>query len=149
MDVFDILNLLCGLALFLFGMNIMGNSLKKSAGNKLKNILADIASNKYKGFGVGAAVTALVQSSSTTSVMVVGFVNSGTMTLLQAMYIIIGANLGATVTPWIIGLSGIGELSGLSSALEWFKVSSWLPIVAIIGTILLMFGKSNRKKDEE
>lgn len=147
MTIFDVLSLVCGLALFLFGMHVMGNSLKKSAGNKLKNVLADITSNKFKGFGIGTAVTALVQSSSTTSVMVVGFVNSGTMTLEQAMYILVGANLGATATPWIMALSGITGMEGVSSTLEWFKVSSWLPIVAIVGISLLMFGKSNKKKD--
>ena len=147
MTIFDVLNLLCGLALFLFGMNLMGTSLKKSVGNKLKNVLGEMTSNPFKGFGLGLIVTALVQSSSTTSVMVVGFVNSGTMALMDAIYVISGANLGATVTPWIMSLSSIGTVNGVTSTLEWFKVSSWLPIVAIIGAALLMFGKTNKKKD--
>ncbi len=98
MNVFDVLQLFCGLALFLYGMDVMGDALKKSAGNKLKIILAKMTSNPIKGFFLGLAVTAIIQSSSATTVMVVGFVNSGTMTLVQSVGVIIGANLGTAVT---------------------------------------------------
>jgi len=98
MNLFDVLELFCGLALFLYGMDVMGDALKKSAGNKLKIILAKMTSNPIKGFLLGLGVTAIIQSSSATTVMVVGFVNSGTMTLVQSVGVIIGANLGTAVT---------------------------------------------------
>ena len=99
--IFDILTLFCGLALFLYGMDIMGDSLKKSAGNQLKAILGKMTSNPVKGFLLGLVVTAVIQSSSATTVMVVGFVNSGTMTLLQSVGVIMGANVGTAVTAWL------------------------------------------------
>ena len=101
------LELLCGLVLFLYGMELMGDSLKKSAGSSLKTILGKLTSSPIKGFLLGLVVTAIIQSSSATTVMVVGFVTSGTMTLVQATGVIIGANVGTTVTAWITGLSGL------------------------------------------
>ena len=109
MDVFDMLELVFGLALFLFGMSLMGDALKRSAGNKLKMILGKLTSNTFKGFLLGLVVTAIIQSSSATTVMVVGFVSSGTMTLTQAVGVIMGANLGTAATAWIISLSEIGS----------------------------------------
>lgn len=137
----DILGLLCGLALFLYGMDVMGESLKKSAGSSLKTILGKMTSSPVKGFLLGLGVTAIIQSSSATTVMVVGFVNSGTMTLLQAVGVIMGANVGTAVTSWLTGLSGVGD------ALKWLKPDSWIPFVAVIGICLIMFVKRGRKKD--
>jgi len=148
MSIFDVLSLLCGLALFLYGMEVMGDALKKSAGASLKTILEKMTSNPVKGFMLGLAVTAVIQSSSATTVMVVGFVNSGTMTLLQAVGVIMGANVGTAVTAWITGMSGLG--AGAEQALDvirWFKPDSWMPILAVIGIALLMFAKRGRKKD--
>ncbi len=148
MDIFDILSLFCGLALFLYGMDAMGNALKKSAGAGLKATLNKMTANPMRGFALGLGVTAIIQSSSATTVMVVGFVNSGTMTLLQAISVIMGANVGTAVTAWITGLSGLGAGgSAAVSALKWLKPSSWMPIVAVIGVGLIMFSKRNRKKD--
>lgn len=148
MSIFDVLALLCGLALFLYGMEVMGDALKKSAGASLKMILEKMTSNPVKGFLLGLAVTAVIQSSSATTVMVVGFVNSGTMTLLQAVGVIMGANVGTAVTAWLTGMSGLG--AGAEQALDiirWLKPDSWMPILAIIGICLLMFAKKGRKKD--
>ncbi len=144
-----VLPLLCGLALFLFGMDLMGDSLKKSAGSGLKAILGKMTSNPFKGFLLGLGVTAIIQSSSATTVMVVGFVNSGTMTLLQAVGVIMGANVGTAVTAWITGLSGVGGKSaeGVVGALSVLKPDSWLPIVAVIAICLIMFAKRGRKRD--
>ena len=135
-----VLPLLCGLALFLFGMDLMGDSLKKSAGSGLKAILGRMTSNPVKGFLLGLGVTAIIQSSSATTVMVVGFVNSGTMTLLQAVGVIMGANVGTAVTAWITGLSGVGGESaeGVVDALSLLKPDSWVPIVAVIAICLIM-----------
>ena len=105
--IFNVLSLICGLALFLYGMDTMGNGLKKSAGRKLKTILGNLTSSKIKGFLLGLAVTAVIQSSSATTVMVVGFVTSGTMLLSQAISVIMGANVGTAVTAWITALNGI------------------------------------------
>ena len=149
MDIFDILSLLCGLALFLYGMDVMGDSLKRSAGSSLKRILAKMTSNPVKGFLLGLAVTAVIQSSSATTVMVVGFVNSGTMTLLQSVGVIMGANVGTAVTAWLTGLSGVGG-AGAESTLaivSWFKPDSWMPILAVIGICLIMFVKRGKKRD--
>ncbi len=149
MDIFDILSLICGLALFLYGMEVMGDALKKSAGNSLKTILGKMTSNPFKGFLLGLAVTAVIQSSSATTVMVVGFVNSGTMTLLQSVGVIMGANVGTAVTAWLTGLSGLNT-SGVQDAMSvirWFKPDSWMPILALIGICLLMFAKRGKKKD--
>ena len=148
MSIFDVLSLLCGLSLFLYGMEVMGDALKKSAGSSLKTILGKMTSNPVKGFLLGLGVTAVIQSSSATTVMVVGFVNSGTMTLLQAVGVIIGANLGTAVTSWLTGLSGLG--SGADAALsliQWLKPDAWMPILAVIGICLIMFVKRGRKKD--
>ena len=137
----NILELLCGLALFLYGMDVMGESLKKSAGSSLKTILGKMASSPVKGFLLGLGVTVIIQSSSATTVMVVGFVNSGTMTLVQSVGVIMGANVGTAVTSWLTGLSGVGD------ALKWLKPDSWIPFVAAIGICLVMFVKRGRKKD--
>ena len=149
MGPFEILSLLCGLALFLYGMEIMGDALKKSAGNNLKSILGKMTTNPVKGFLLGLAVTAVIQSSSATTVMVVGFVNSGTMTLLQSVGVIIGANVGTAVTAWLTALSGIGS-DGAEAALgviQWLKPDAWMPILAVIGICLVMFSKRGKKKD--
>ncbi|MBQ8380298.1 MAG: Na/Pi cotransporter family protein [Clostridia bacterium] len=144
-----VLSLLCGLALFLYGMDVMGESLKKSAGTRLKQILEKMTSNPFKGFLLGLGVTAIIQSSSATTVMVVGFVNSGTMTLLQSVGVIMGANVGTAVTAWLTAMSGIGS-DGVNEALgiiEWLKPDSWMPILAVIGICLVMFSKRGKKKD--
>ena len=104
MTFFDFLTLICGLSLFLFGMNLMGDALEKRAGNGLKNLLGKLTSSKAAGFLTGVGITAVIQSSSATTVMVVGFVNSGLMALRQAIYVIMGANVGTTVTAWILSL---------------------------------------------
>lgn len=144
-----VLPLLCGLALFLFGMDFMGDSLKKSAGNGLKAILGKMTSNPLKGFLLGLGVTAIIQSSSATTVMVVGFVNSGTMTLLQAVGVIMGANVGTAVTAWITALSGVGSESadGVVDMLSLLKPDSWVPIIAIVAICLIMFTKRGKKRD--
>ena len=148
MNIFDILELIFGLALFLFGMSLMGDALKRSAGNKLKMILGKLTSNVFKGFLLGLVVTAIIQSSSATTVMVVGFVSSGTMTLTQAVGVIMGANLGTAATAWLISLSEIGASGeSVSSFMEIFKTTTWVPIIALIGICLLMTAKSSRKKD--
>jgi len=147
MDIFDVLSLLCGLALFLYGMEVMGDGLKKSAGSSLKAILGKMTSNPLKGFLLGLVVTMVIQSSSSTTVMVVGFVNSGTMTLLQAAGVIMGANVGTAITAWITGLSGIGAAENALSIIKWLKPDSWMPIVAFAGICLIMFSKRSRKKD--
>ena len=148
MGIFDILYLLLGLALFLYGMNVMGDALKKSAGKSLKTILGTLTSSPLKGFMLGLLVTMVIQSSSATTVMVVGFVNSATMTLTQAIGVIMGANVGTAVTAWITGLSGLGEGGEAASAfLKWLKPDSWMPILAVIGIGFTMFAKKERKKD--
>ncbi len=147
-DVFSVLTLLCGLALFLYGMDVMGDALKKSAGSSLKAILAKMTSNPISGFLLGLGVTAVIQSSSATTVMVVGFVNSGTMTLLQAVGVIIGANVGTAVTSWITALNGLGQMDGgTADLLKLLKPDSWMPILAVIGICLIMFAKRGKKKD--
>ena len=149
MEPFEILSLLCGLALFLYGMELMGDALKKSAGNNLKSILGKMTTNPVKGFLLGLLVTAVIQSSSATTVMVVGFVNSGTMTLLQSVGVIIGANVGTAVTSWLTALSGIGG-DGAEAALgiiQWLKPDAWMPVLAVIGICLVMFSKRGKKKD--
>ena len=146
MTIFDVLQLICGLALFLYGMEVMGDSLKKSAGNRLKMILGNMTSNTFKGFLLGLGVTAIIQSSSATTVMVVGFVNSGTMTLRQAIGVIMGANVGTAVTSWLTALSGVGG-SGSLSAAEWLQPNSWMPFLALIGICLIMFSKRGKRKD--
>jgi len=147
MTVFDVLQLFCGLALFLYGMDVMGDALKKSAGNKLKTILAKMTSNPIKGFLLGLGVTAIIQSSSATTVMVVGFVNSGTMTLVQSVGVIIGANLGTAVTAWLTALSSIEGSTGSLEWTEWLKPYAWMPVLAVIGICFIMFSKRGKKKD--
>lgn len=147
MTVFDVLTLFCGLALFLYGMEIMGDSLKKSAGNQLKVILGKMTSNPLRGFLLGLGVTAVIQSSSATTVMVVGFVNSGTMTLLQSVGVIMGANVGTAVTAWLTALSSIGEGGSTLAWIEWLKPDAWMPVLAVIGICFIMFVKRGKKKD--
>ncbi len=147
MSIFDVLTLLCGLALFLYGMDVMAKALKKSAGKKLKIILNSLTSNPFKGFLLGLGVTAVIQSSSAMTVMVVGFVNSGTMLLRQATSVIMGANVGTAVTAWLTGLSGIGGAETVSGLLEWLKPSAWMPILALIGICLTMFAKKDKNKN--
>ncbi len=147
MGIFEILSLGCGLALFLYGMDVMGNGLKKSAGRKLKTILGNLTSSKLKGFLLGLVVTAVIQSSSATTVMVVGFVTSGTMLLAQAINVIMGANVGTAVTAWITALNG---LEGGAEATEWLnflKPDAWMPVLALIGIVFIMFAKRDRQKD--
>lgn len=144
MNLFDVFSLMGGLALFLFGMNLMGSALEKRAGNQLKTFLASITSNPFKGFLLGLGVTAVIQSSSATTVMVVGFVNSGVMTLRQAVGVIMGANLGTSMTSWILSLTGI---QGENFFIQLLKPASFVPIVAMIGVILYMFQKNAKRRD--
>ncbi|MEG0980115.1 MAG: Na/Pi symporter, partial [Oscillospiraceae bacterium] len=144
MDIFAILTFIGGLALFLYGMDAMGKGLEKNSGGKLKTVLEKLTSNKYKGVLLGAAVTSVIQSSSATTVMVVGFVNSGIMQINQAISIIMGANIGTTVTAWLVSLIGI---KGDSIAIQLLNPTAFTPILALVGIILLMFSKSQRKKD--
>ena len=140
--IFKIITLLGGLALFLFGMDVMGKALERQAGGKLQTILAKMSSNVFKGFLLGMGVTAVIQSSSATTVMVVGFVNSGIMTLNQAVGVIMGSNIGTTVTSWILSLAG---LEGDSFLIKFFKPSTLAPLIGIFG-ILLYMGKSEKNK---
>ena len=144
-----ILPLLSGLALFLFGMDLMGDSLKKSAGTGLKATLGKMTSSPIRGFLLGLIVTLIIQSSSATTVMVVGFVNSGTMTLLQAAGVILGANVGTAITAWLTAMSGIGgeTAEGVVDALSLLKPDSWVPIIAVIAICLIMFVKRGKKRD--
>lgn len=144
MDLFDVLTLIGGLSLFLFGMNIMGQALERKAGNKLKDLLAKMTNSKFKGFLTGLVITAVIQSSSATTVMVVGFVNSGLMTLRQAINVIMGANIGTTITSWILSL---GDIDGSSILITLLKPTSFTPILAFIGIIFYMFLKDDSKKD--
>ena len=144
MDSFDVLALIGGLCLFLFGMNVMGDSLEKSAGGGLNKLLSKLTTGKLAGFLTGLGVTAVIQSSSATTVMVVGFVNSGIMTLRQAINVIMGANVGTTVTSWILSLTGI-ESSNI--IVKMFKPTSFTPILALIGIILYMMSKKSKYKD--
>ena len=144
MTIFNVLSLIGGLSLFLFGMNIMGNALEKRAGSRLKKILASLTSSPIKGLMLGLAVTAVIQSSSATTVMVVGFVNSGIMSLRQAINVIMGANIGTTVTAWMLSLTGI---SGDSLFIQLLKPTSFTPILALIGAVMYLFLKDVRKKD--
>ena len=141
--IFKIISLLGGLALFLFGMDVMGKALERQAGGKLQTILAKMSSTVLKGFLLGAAVTAVIQSSSATTVMVVGFVNSGIMTLKQAVGVIMGSNVGTTITSWILSLSG---LEGDSFLIKLFKPSTLAPLIGTVGIVLFMFTKGDSKK---
>lgn len=148
MGIIEVLYLLLGLALFLYGMDVMGDSLKKSAGSRLKAILSKMTSSPLRGFLLGLGVTTIIQSSSATTVMVVGFVNSGTMLLTQAVGVIMGANVGTAVTAWLTALSGLGgDVEDKLSWIKWLKPDSWMPILAVIGICLIMFTKRGKKKD--
>ena len=144
MYLLQLVSLLGGLALFLFGMDIMGKSLERTAGGRLETILAKMSSTVFRGFLLGLAVTAVIQSSSATTVMVVGFVNSGIMTLQQAVGVIMGSNIGTTVTAWILSLSG---LEGDSLFVQIFKPSTLSPVLGTIGIVLYMFTQSEKKKN--
>ena len=144
MDLFQFLNLIGGLSLFLFGMNLMGQALERRAGSGMRTLLSRMTTGKAAGFLTGCGVTAVIQSSSATTVMVVGFVNSGLMTLRQAIHVIMGANVGTTVTAWILSLGGI---SGDSIVVQLLKPTSFTPVMALIGVVLLLFSKSSKKKD--
>ena len=144
MDIFSVLTMVGGLALFLYGMQVMGDGLAKVSGGKLERILENLTSNPIKAVLLGAGVTAVIQSSSATTVMVVGFVNSGIMKLNQAVGIIMGANIGTTVTSWILSLSG---LQGDNVFVKLCKPSSFSPLLAVIGVIFLLFIKEEKKKD--
>ena len=140
--IFKIITLLGGLSLFLFGMDVMGKALERQAGGKLQTILAKMSSNVFKGFLLGLGVTAVIQSSSATTVMVVGFVNSGIMTLKQAVGVIMGSNIGTTVTAWILSLSG---LEGDSFLIKLFKPSTLAPLIGVIGVVMYM-GKNEKRR---
>ena len=140
--IFKIITLLGGLSLFLFGMDVMGKALERQAGGRLQTILAKMSSNVFKGFLLGLGVTAVIQSSSATTVMVVGFVNSGIMTLKQAVGVIMGSNIGTTVTAWILSLSG---LEGDSFLIKLFKPSTLAPLIGVIGVVMYM-GKNEKRK---
>ena len=144
MDIFQFLTMLGGLSLFLFGMNVMGQALERRAGDQLRSLLGKMTSNRAAGLLTGLLVTAVIQSSSATTVMVVGFVNSSLMTLRQAINVIMGANVGTTVTAWILSLAGI---SSGNVFVKLLKPSSFTPILALIGIINYMFCKSDKKKD--
>ena len=144
MDIFDVLTMIGGLCLFLFGMNIMGQALERCAGNRLQSLLGKLTTNKFLGVMTGLAVTAIIQSSSATTVMVVGFVNSSLMTLKQAINVIMGANVGTTVTAWILSLGGI---SNDNVFVQLLKPSSFTPILAAFGVVLYIFIKNGKHKD--
>ena len=144
MDIFSVLNLIGGLCLFLFGMNLMGQALERRAGSGLRTLLGRLTSNKWAGLLTGLGITAIIQSSSATTVMAVGFVNSGLMSLSQSINVIMGANIGTTVTAWILSLAGIDSHNVF---IQLLKPSSFTPILALIGVILHMFSKDDRKKD--
>lgn len=144
MDIFNVLTMIGGLCLFLFGMNLMGQALERRAGGKLQSLLDKMTGSVPTGFLTGLGITAIIQSSSATTVMVVGFVNSGLMTLRQAINVIMGANVGTTVTAWLLSLAGI---SGSNIWVNLLKPSSFTPVLALIGIIFYMFCKSGKKKD--
>ena len=144
MTIFNALNLIGGLCLFLFGMSLMGQALERRAGSGLSSLLEKMTKSRLKGLLAGLGVTAVIQSSSATTVMVVGFVNSGLMTLRQSIGVIMGANIGTTVTAWILSLSGI---EGTSFLVNLFKPTSFTPALALIGIIFYMFCKEDKKKD--
>lgn len=144
MDIFSVLSLIGGLCLFLFGMDIMGKALERRAGGKLRGLLGKMTTNRAAGIATGLGVTAVIQSSSAATVMVVGFVNSGLMNLKQAINVIMGANIGTTVTAWMLSLAGIDSKNIL---IRMLKPSSFTPVLALIGIILYLFCKETKKKD--
>ena len=141
--ILKIVSLLGGLALFLFGMDVMGKALERQAGGKLQGLLAKMSGKWWKGLLLGTAVTAVIQSSSATTVMLVGFVNSGLMTLEQTLCVILGSNIGTTITAWILSLSG---LEGDSFIVQVFKPSTLAPVIGVVGIVLYMFVKDEKKK---
>lgn len=145
MDIFGVLTMIGGLAMFLYGMNAMGDGLAKLSGGKLEQILEKLTSKRIMAVLLGVVVTAIIQSSSATTVMVVGFVNSGIMQLSQAVGIIMGANIGTTVTSWLLSLTGI---QGSSMFIQLLKPSSFSPVLAAVGIILTMTAKDNNKKKD-
>ena len=145
MNVYDILNLLGGIALFLFGMHTLSASLEKLAGGKLETWLEKATSKPIKGVVLGAIITAVIQSSAATTVMIIGFVNSGLMKLSQAIGVIMGANIGTTATSWLLSLQSISGSDGFSF-LNILKPTTFTPVLAVIGVILIMFTKSDKKK---
>ena len=144
MDIFDLLTMIGGLCLFLFGMNLMGEALERRAGSSLERMLSKLTSGKLAGLLTGLGVTAVIQSSSATTVMVVGFVNSGLMKLGQAINVIMGANIGTTVTAWILSLSGISDDNVF---VQLLKPTSFTPVLALVGIIYYMFVKDSKKRD--
>lgn len=144
MDFFSILSLIGGLALFLYGIDVMGDGLKKLSGSKLEYFLGQLTSNKLKGFLLGFIVTAVIQSSAATTVMLVGFVNSGIMRLSQTISTIMGANVGTTVTAWLLSTTGI---NGDTLLIRLLKPNAWTPILAAVGAVMVMFAKSEKKKN--
>ena len=144
MTIFNVIHLFGGLAMFLYGMNLMSDKLEKLAGGKLEQIFEKLTSNRFKGLLLGILVTAVVQSSSATTVMLVGFVNSGLMRLSQVIPIIMGANIGTTVTTWILSLTG---LEGDSLFIQFCKPANFAPVFALVGIVLRMASKSGKKKD--
>lgn len=147
MSIFDLLELTLGLSLFLFGINTMGDALKNIAESGLRGVLQRLTSGRLRGFFLGSLVTTIIQSSSATTVMVVGFVNSGAMLLSQAVGVIMGANVGTAFTSWITALSELEGGAAVGSALRWFKPSSFVPVVALVGIILYTAGKERKKKN--
>ncbi|MCI8306704.1 MAG: Na/Pi cotransporter family protein [Lachnospiraceae bacterium] len=143
-DFFDLLSMIGGLALFLYGMNVLGDGLSRLSGSKMERLLEKLTSKKIMAVLLGAAVTAVIQSSSATTVMVVGFVNSGIMKLSQSIGIIMGANIGTTVTSWILSLAGI---EGSNFFVRLLKPSSFSPIIAIVGVAFMLFSKNNRRRE--
>ena len=144
MDFFALLTLTGGLALFLYGMKTMGDALSKLAGGKLEQVLEHMTNHPVKAVALGAAVTAVIQSSSATTVMVVGFVNSGIMKLSQAVGVIMGANIGTTITSWVLSLSGI---KGGGFFVRLLNPSSFTPVLAAVGAVFLIFLKNDRKNN--
>ena len=144
MDFFDLLTMIGGLALFLYGMHLLSEGLEKLSGGRLERVLENLTNNRFKAVLLGAGVTAVIQSSSATTVMVVGFVNSGIMKLSQAIGIIMGANVGTTITSWLLSLTGIESDNFF---LQLVKPTSFSPILAVIGVVFILFLKNGRKRD--
>ena len=144
MSIFNIFVLLGGLAMFLYGMDVMGKSLEQTAGGRLQVILSKMTSSPLRGLLLGLAVTAVIQSSSATTVMVVGFVNSGLMDLYQAVGVIMGANIGTTATSWILSLA---SLEGDSLLVQLLKPSTFTPVLAAVGVVIVLFSKKEKQRD--
>ena len=144
MDIFTVLSLIGGLVLFLYGMDLMGDALKKLAGGKLETILARLTSTRWKGFLLGLVVTAVIQSSSATTVMLVGFVNSGIMKLGQTISIIMGANIGTTITAWLLSTA---DIQGTATLIKLLKPESFTPVLALIGLLMRMMAKNDKRRN--